>query len=139
MSEDLDLESLEEERSRLVRQLAELGDFRRGTISVNYRKCGKANCACARPGHRGHGPQYLWNATIGGRSRARSLRLGPELEKVGREVDNYRRFVRLSGELVRVNERICGLRPARVVEEEGELEELKKKLRGKYPARRGRS
>jgi hypothetical protein len=26
-----------------------------------WRKCGKPNCACVQPGHRGHGPQ--WNLT----------------------------------------------------------------------------
>ncbi len=85
------LESLEQRRMQLWRELAELGDFRRGTISVNYRKCGRANCVCAQPGHRGHGPQYLWNSTIGGKSVAENLRLGPELEKASREAGNYRR------------------------------------------------
>ncbi len=102
-----------------------LGDFRRGGISVNFRKCGKANCRCADPDHPGHGPQYLWNATIGGQSRARNLRLGPELQKVGREVEAYRRFVELCRELVEVNEQICGLRPVEEVEEEA-LDQLKK-------------
>ncbi len=69
----------EAKRTWLYQALAALGDFRRGTISVNFRRCGKPNCACAQAGRPGHGPQYLWNATIGGESRARSLRLGPEL------------------------------------------------------------
>jgi Family of unknown function (DUF6788) len=77
------LESLLEHKKQLYQQLASLGEFRRGSISVNYRKCGKSNCGCAQPGHPGHGPQYLWNATIGGKSQARNLCLGPELEKVG--------------------------------------------------------
>jgi len=41
------LESLEQKREQLYRQLTETGDFRRGTISVVYRKCGKRNCVCA--------------------------------------------------------------------------------------------
>ncbi len=67
-----DIEGLESKRKDLHEQLAGLGDFRRGTISVNYRKCGKKNCACARPGHPGHGPQYLWNTTIKGKSYAKN-------------------------------------------------------------------
>jgi|SRR5271166_418660 len=55
------LPDLEAERDRLYAQLARVGDFRRGSVSENYRKCGKPNCACAQPGHRGHGPQ--WNLT----------------------------------------------------------------------------
>jgi len=41
-------------------QLAAVGDFRRGSVSKNYRKCGKPNCVCAQPDHPGHGPRFLW-------------------------------------------------------------------------------
>ncbi|MFZ2417381.1 MAG: DUF6788 family protein, partial [Smithellaceae bacterium] len=50
------IESLEEKREHLYESLSNLGDFRRGTISVLYRKCGKKNCACTQEGHPGHGP-----------------------------------------------------------------------------------
>lgn len=126
---------LEERRQRLNQELAAIGDFRPGMISVNYRKCGKRNCACAQPGHVGHGPQYLWNTTQQGKSRAQNLRLGPELEKVEQEVANYRRFVELSGELVKVNEQICRLRPVPEISDERELAQLKKTLQRKYSRR----
>lgn len=116
--------------------MASLGDFRRGTISVNFRKCGKSNCACARKDHPGHGPQYLWNVNIGGKTQARNLPLGPELEKVGQEVERYHTFLRLSQELVEVNDRICQLRPVRSLEDENELEQLKKKLRRHFAEKR---
>jgi len=122
------LESLEKKRKELYRKLDGLGDFRRGTISVNYRKCGKKRCACTQPGHPGHGPQYLWNATMKGKSYAKNLRVGPELEKYLKETGNYRSFLKLSEELVEVNERICQLRPVREIEDRTELEGLKKKL-----------
>ena len=132
------LEGLEQKRRHLYQQLQNLGDFRPGTISVNYRKCGKPNCACARPAHPGHGPQYLWNTTQKGKSRAQSLRLGPEVEKVAQELETYDRFVRLCGELLEVNEQICQLRPVRAVEDEAELAQLKKKLQQKYARRSSR-
>jgi len=122
------LESLEEKRKELYEKLEGLGDFRRGTISVNYRKCGKKKCVCAKPGHPGHGPQYLWNTTIKGKSYAKNLKLGPELQKYMEETGNYRNFLNLSKELVQVNERICELRPVREIEGRRESEELKKKL-----------
>ncbi len=122
------LESLEKRRKELYGKLEALGDFRRGTISVNYRRCGKKKCACVKPGHPGHGPQYLWNTTIKGKSYAKNLRLGPELEKYIKETGNYRSFLRLSEELVQVNERICQFRPVREIEDRTELEDLKKKL-----------
>ena len=129
------LEDLERRRSSLYAQMHALGDFRPGTISVNFRKCGKKNCACGQPGHRGHGPQYLWNTTSGGRSRAQNLRLGPELERVRQELENHQEFLRLSRELVAVNERICRLRPAPQVQDEKELEALKKKLQKQFSPR----
>lgn len=129
------VESLEQRKKDLYQQLVSLGEFRRGTLSVNYRRCGKPNCACARPGHPGHGPQYLWNATIEGKSRARNVALGPELEKIGQEVENYRRFQRWLEQWVEVNERLCQLRPMPEVEGEKELEQLKKKLQQKYAGR----
>jgi Family of unknown function (DUF6788) len=49
------LPELEAERERLYAQLSSVGDFRRGSVTENYRKCGKPNCACAQPDHPGHG------------------------------------------------------------------------------------
>jgi hypothetical protein len=122
------LEGVEKKKKELYQKLEALGDFRRGTISVNYRKCGKKKCVCAKPGHPGHGPQYLWNTTIKGKSYAKSLRLGPELEKYMKETGNYRNFLNLSAQLVQVSERICELRPVREIEDRRESEDLKKKL-----------
>jgi len=129
------LESLEAKRKFVYQKLGEIGDFRRGIISVNYRKCGKRNCACAKPGHLGHGPQYLWNTTIKGKSYAKSLRLGPELQKYMEETVKYREFLRLCGELVQLNEKICNLRPAPEIEDKDEREALKKKLQGIFRKR----
>ena len=128
--------ALESRRKALFLKLEELEDFRRGTISVNYRKCGKSNCACAGKDHPGHGPQYLWNASIGGKTKARNLLLGPELEKVENEVRRYHTFVRLCEEIVAVNDEICRLRPVPVIDDENVLEQLKKKLRRHFAAKR---
>src|SRR3990172_9195451 len=122
------LESLGKKREELYQKLEALGDFRRGTISVNYRKCGKKKCACTKPGHPGHGPQYLWNTTIRGKSYAKNLRLGTELQKCSEEVANYRSFLKICDELVEVNERICDLRLVPEIKDDAELEGLEKKL-----------
>ena len=122
------LESLEAERKSLYQKMEEIGDFRRGIISVNLRKCGRKNCACAKPGHLGHGPQYLWNTTIKGKSYAKSVRLGSELQKYMQETGRYREFLRLCEELVQLNERISDLRPVVEIGDKNEREALKKKL-----------
>ena len=121
------IERLERKRSDLYKKLQEVGDFRRGIVSVVYRKCGKKNCACAKDGHPGHGPVHLWNTTIKGKSYAKSLKLGPELQKYLDEIAGHRKFVEICEELVALNERICDLRPLPEMENEQELVELKKK------------
>jgi hypothetical protein len=129
------LSSLEKKREQLYQGLQETGDFRRGTISVLYRKCGKKNCACAKEGHPGHGPRYLWNATIGGKSYAKNLNIGQEMGKYQEETSNYKSFVMLCEQIIAINEQICEMRPIRVMEDEDELAALKKKLQQIFVAK----
>ena len=106
------LPELEAERERLYAQLSEVGDFRRGSVSENYRKCGKPNCACAQPGHPGHGPRFLWTRTVRGqRTRGRQL-AASEVGKVRGELAAYQEFASLAERIVEVNEAICEARPA---------------------------
>jgi len=108
---DESLAGLEERRAQLYRQLSATGDFRRGSITENYRRCGKANCACAQPDHPGHGPRYLWTRSVpGGTTKGRQLS-GVEVEKVRHELANNKEFVALSEQIVEVNEAICETRP----------------------------
>lgn len=105
------LPDLEQQRAQLYSELAGTGDFRRGSLSVNYRRCGKPNCACAAADHPGHGPRHLWTHSVAGKTLGRQLAPGPELEKVAREVATYKRFKAIVGEIVEVNEAICAARP----------------------------
>lgn len=132
---DESLLSLERKRDHLYSELQKTGDLRRGTISATFRKCGKKNCACAKDGHPGHGPLYLWNATIGGKSYAKNLPLGPEMEKYRVEIDNHHRFQKLCNEIVVINEQICTMRPVPVMEDEVGLADLKKKLLQMFTAK----
>lgn len=132
------VEDLQHERELILQEIRGLGTFRRGTVSATYRKCGKAQCWCAKEGEKGHGPQYLWNGTAGGKSYARNLHIGPEVEKYVEETERYRRFIELCEKLVEVNEKISDRTSVRQVEDEKELEELKKKLRRKLLRKRER-
>lgn len=108
------LSDLEQQRDQLYAQLARVGDFRRGSVSENWRRCGKSNCACAAADHPGHGPRYLWTRTVAGRgSRGRQLAAG-EVDKVRAELATYHRFAALADAIVEVNEAICEARPAGV-------------------------
>jgi hypothetical protein len=102
---------LERRRAQLYGELAATEDFRRGSISENYRRCGKPNCACVEPDHPGHGPRYLLTRSVAGKTKGRQLSPGPELENARREIANYQRFVTLSQQIVEVNEAICDARP----------------------------
>lgn len=118
--------------------MSQVGDLRRGSIAENYRRCGKGNCACREPKHPGHGPQYLLMTKVGGRSQARNLRPGPELQKIQQEVTNHQRFRELVQKVVEVNERICELRPVQQQEPDDSRGELKKKLRRRSSRRSAR-
>ena len=105
------LDELERRRAQLYEQLAGTGDFRPGSVNQTWRRCGKPNCACAQPGHPGHGPRYLWTRSAGGRTRSRQL-AAAELDKVRREIADYKQFVAVTEQIVEVNEAICEARPA---------------------------
>jgi hypothetical protein len=107
------LAELEERRASLFARLAAVGEFRRGSISENWRRCGKPACRrCAEPGSRGHGPRWLWTRTVPGRgTTGRQLRPG-EVEKVRGELARYQEFAALTGQIAEVSEAICEARPA---------------------------
>src|SRR5215831_11615888 len=107
-----DLAWLERRRAELFALISQVGDFRRGALNAVWRKCGKPNCACAQPGHRGHGPQWNLTRRIGGKTVNVHLKPGPELEKAQREVAEHQRFADLVEEVTQVSEAICAARPA---------------------------
>ena len=109
---ELSLAELEAERGRLFAQLAAVGDFRRGSVSENYRKCGKPNCGCAAPGHPGHGPRFLWTRTARGRGTVGRQLAAGEVEQVRREVARHAEFAAICEQIAEVNEKICEARPA---------------------------
>lgn len=130
------LASLETKRNELYQQLPSLGDFRPGIVSVNFRKCGKKPCTCTQKDNHGHGPQYLWNTTLKGKSLAQNLHPGPELNKAKREVDAYKQFEKWHQEVVALNMEICRLRPVDTQSEQHDDDAGKKKLRRKSAVRR---
>jgi hypothetical protein len=107
-----ELAELERRRAGLYAELGRVGDFRRGSLNEVFRKCGKPNCACAAPGHPGHGPQWNLTRKEDRRTRTVHLRPGPELDKARREVAEHERFRDLVARLTEVNEAICAARPA---------------------------
>jgi hypothetical protein len=111
MADEPDLAELVAERARLYADLSTVGDFRRGALRAVFRRCGKPGCHCARPGDRGHGPQYNLTRWRGGKTVTTHPRPGPELDKAQREAAGWERFRSLTGQIEQVNEAICDTRP----------------------------
>jgi hypothetical protein len=133
------LPELEAQRDRLYVQLSRVGDFRRGSVSENWRKCGKPNCACARPGHPGHGPRFLWTRSAGRRKTAGRQLAADEVEKVRAEVARHAEYKAISEQIAEVSERICEARPAAGTDApsapEGEKGGSSRPSRGRRPPR----
>jgi len=120
------LGSLEQQRSAILSQILELGDFRSGSITAIQGRCGKPNCHCHLPNQPGHGPNYRLTRKVSGKTMSETFSSPAELRKAQREVEAFHRFRQLSQQLLEVNERICRAQP---VEETLTLEEKKRPKR----------
>ena len=105
------LAALQQQRSGILTQILELGDFRSGSITAINGRCGKPNCHCHRPNQPGHGPNFRLTRKVNGKSVSESFSSAAELRKAQREVEAFHRFRQLSQVLLEVNERICRARP----------------------------
>jgi hypothetical protein len=108
---------LEGLRSVMLDRIAAVPAFRRGSLQVGYRRCGRANCRCARPGEQGHGPRGLWTRTVKGPGGSRGQYIPVEaIDQVRGELDNYAQFAALVEDYIEINEVLCKARvgpPAR--------------------------
>jgi hypothetical protein len=116
----------EQRRQAIGQQIAQLGDFRPGSITSTSGRCGKPECRCHQPGQPGHGPNLRLTYKIDGKTISESLPTPAAIRKAEREVAEFRKFQQLSRQLVEANAEICRLRPA---EEEPPTEQEKKRRR----------
>ena len=54
----------------------------------------------------------MWTRSVDGKTEGHQVAPGPELDKLSREVANYKQFVAQVDQIVEVNEAICEVRPA---------------------------
>ena len=120
------LNTLEQQRSQILSEILQLGDFRSGSITTIQGRCGKPNCHCHQPGQPGHGPHFRLTRKENGKTISESFFSPAALRKAQREVEAFHRFRQLSQELLALNERICRARP---VEETLTPEEKKRRKR----------
>ena len=124
----------ESKRTDLFRELAAVGDFRRGSISATSGKCGKPNCHCAKRDDPGHGPNFRLTRRVEGKTVTETFPSAAALHKAQQEVTEFHRFQKLCGEIVEVSEKICALRPV----EDTTSPQEKKRLRRSTPRLRAK-
>ena len=122
----ISLADLEQERSRMLEQFAQLGDFRPGSVTGIIRRCGKPTCHCAQPDDPGHGPTLRLTYKAAGKTITEALPDPATVRKAEREIAEYRKFQELNRGFVEVNQKICHLRP---VEQEPDTAQEKKRLK----------
>jgi hypothetical protein len=92
-------------RAALWQQLMALSPLCSGSLHEQYLTCGKPSCRCHdRQDPQRHGPYYLWIRRLGGKQVNRTLRPGPELERVREGVANYQKMQRLLAGLLEEEE-----------------------------------
>ena len=100
------LAALERQRSAVLSEIIDLGDFRSGSISA-ISGCGKPDCRCHQPGQPAHGPNFRLTRKVNGKTVSETFAAPAQRRKAQREVDNFQRFRELSRQLLDVNEQIC--------------------------------
>ena len=106
------LPDLESRRADLLDSLSSLGDLRPGSIVVAIRRCGKPTCHCAQPDDPGHGPSLRLTHKRKGKTITEALSTPAAVRKAEREIAEFRKFQEIGHEFVKVNEKICRLRPS---------------------------
>lgn len=121
-------DALLEQREAVLESIAALPLFRRGSVTEHARTCGKPNCKCRRgPEHRHEA--FQWTVSNNGKTRYKTLHLGPEVEKYLQETEVYRRFQELTTTYVHLTEQIADLQPVPTIASDDALAALKKKQR----------
>jgi hypothetical protein len=127
--------ALVDERSALLRQVSELGDFQPGSISSPTRKCGKPSCHCAKPDDPGHGPHFQLTQKVDGHTVTQSLPSPAAVRKAQNEIHEYRKFLSLTDDLVDVNRKICRLRPVEQAQQTAQEKKRRKPSSKKSPVK----
>ena len=127
------LAPLVDDRSAILQQISELGDFQPGSIVHASRRCGKPGCHCAKPNDPGHLAQLT--RKVDGKTVTQNLPSQAAVRKAECEIAEFRKFHSLTGELVDVNRKICRLRPIEQTESAAQEKKRRKPSARKLPAK----
>lgn len=124
------ISTLLQERDAILDQLRSLEYFRRGSVTLYARVCGKPTCRCAHDDSAKH-EQFIWSVSLSGKTTSKHLQPGPEVAKYVEETDRYREFKHLVDRLTIINEQLADTQPVVAINDVNALDALKKKLRKK--------
>ena len=123
------------DRSTLLQQISELGDFQPGTIVSPTRRCGSPACHCAKPDDPGHGPYPQLTQKVDGKTVTQNLPSPAAVRKAESEIAEFRKFQTLTGELIDVNRKICRARPVGETLPSAQEKKRPKRSKKKSPAK----
>ena len=101
--------ALEQRRAHLCQQLASIGEMRSGSLMARCRRCGKTGCGCAPPGKAQRGPVLSLTRKESGKTVTRIIP-ARAAEQAWAEAAEYRRFRRLSQELIEASDALSEAR-----------------------------
>lgn len=97
------MQEYEEKLNNLKKQICKLDLAIPGTIHIQYRKCGKANCRCHQSQDQMHGPYYLWYRKIDGKLYT-SVIDENDLQSFNEMIENRLKLETLTSEILKIGE-----------------------------------
>lgn len=124
-----------DQAQKLMEELRMIGEFRRGTVSMFFRKCGKKGCVCARERHPGH-PQTKLTVKEAGKTKSKNLPRADSMKLAREQIQNHDRFMKWCKKWTELNEKISDVRLEEVFRGEEPADSTVEKKRRKRSSRR---
>ncbi|MFA7567318.1 MAG: DUF6788 family protein [Alkalispirochaeta sp.] len=106
MNQKSTIDRLYSEKQQILHTISKLGDFRQGSLSPRYRKCGKPYCHCAKEGSKGHGPVWIVTRAVNGKTVSKTI--PPEkVDVTFEQIDTFHQFQDLIRQYTDINIKIC--------------------------------
>ena len=109
MNQENTIDRLQVQKEKILQQISELGDFRQGSLSPRFRKCGKPYCHCAKEGSKGHGPLWMTTRSVQGKTISKAIPK-EKVDTTFRQIDTFHQFQNLTREYVEASIKICDAR-----------------------------
>jgi len=84
------LSALIDDRTTVLQQISQLGDFQPGTITSATRRCGNPRCHCAKPDDPRHGPHFQITQKVEGKTVTQNLPSPAAVRKAESEIAEFR-------------------------------------------------